>query len=57
MSITTITSSSATSRHALADEFELDETLGLVANAFPTARRAKNHTVCEYLRLGQSGTF
>lgn len=47
----------AASRHALADEFELEETLGLVADAFPAARRAMNHTVREYLSLGQSGTF
>ena len=42
----------AASRHALADEFELEETLGLVADAFPAARRAMNHTVREYLSLG-----
>ena len=39
--------------HILADEFELEETLGQVARAFPTARRALNHTVREYLSLGQ----
>lgn len=47
----------AASRHVLADEFELEETLGLVADAFPAARRAMNHTMREYLCLGQSGTF
>lgn len=43
----------AAQHHALADEFELEETLGLVASTFPTARRAMNHTVREYLSLGQ----
>ncbi len=43
----------AAQHHVLADEFELEETLGQVARAFPTARRALNHTVREYLSLGQ----
>lgn len=43
----------AAQRHALADEFEMEETLGLVAESFPAARRAMNHTVREYLSLGQ----
>lgn len=43
----------AAQKHVLADEFELEETLGLVADHFPAARRAMNHTVREYLSLGQ----
>jgi hypothetical protein len=43
----------AAQKHVLADEFELEETLGLVADSFPMARRAMNHTVREYLSLGQ----
>jgi hypothetical protein len=43
----------AAQKHVLADEFELEETLGLVAESFPAARRAMNHTVREYLSLGQ----
>jgi hypothetical protein len=42
----------AAGRHALAEEFALDETLTHVASAFPPARRAMNHTVREYLSLG-----
>ncbi len=43
----------AAQKHVLADEFALEETLGLVADSFPAARRAMNHTVREYLSLGQ----
>lgn len=42
----------AAGRHALAEEFALDQTLTHVAHAFPPARRAMNHTVREYLSLG-----
>ena len=42
----------AAGRHALAEEFELEETLPHVATAFPQVRRAMNHTVREYLSLG-----
>lgn len=42
----------AAGRHALAEEFALDDTLAHVAQAFPPARRAMNHTVREYLSLG-----
>jgi hypothetical protein len=43
----------AAQKHVLADEFELEDTLGEVAEVFPAARRALNHTVREYLCLGQ----
>ena len=43
----------AAQNHVLADEFELHDTLGQVADVFPAARRAMNHTVREYLSLGQ----
>ncbi len=43
----------AAQSHVLADEFDLVETLGKVASTFPKARRAMNHTVREYLSLGQ----
>ncbi len=42
----------AAGRHALAGEFALDDTLAHVAQAYPPARRAMNHTVREYLSLG-----
>lgn len=42
----------AAGRHALAGEFALDDTLSHVAQAYPPARRAMNHTVREYLSLG-----
>ena len=42
----------AAGKHALAEEFALDDTLTHVASAFPPARRAMNHTVREYLSLG-----
>ncbi len=42
----------AAGRHALAEEFELEDTLAQVSHAFPAARRAMNHTVREYLSLG-----
>ncbi len=43
----------AASRHVLAEEFAMDEVLGRLAEAFPPVRRAMNHTVREYLHLGQ----
>ncbi len=42
----------AAGRHALAEEFALEDTLAQVAVAYPPARRAMNHTVREYLSLG-----
>lgn len=42
----------AAGKHALADEFDLQETLEHVAESFPPARRAMNHTVREFLSLG-----
>jgi len=42
----------AAGKHALAEEFALEDTLTHVAKAFPPARRAMNHTVREYLSLG-----
>lgn len=42
----------AAGKHALAEEFALDDTLAHVASAFPPVRRAMNHTVREYLSLG-----
>lgn len=42
----------AAGKHALAEEFELNDTLSEVAAVFPPARRAMNHTVREYLSLG-----
>lgn len=42
----------AAGKHALAEEFALNDTLAHVANSFPPARRAMNHTVREYLSLG-----
>ncbi|HCN31289.1 MAG TPA: hypothetical protein DIT64_21785 [Verrucomicrobiales bacterium] len=41
------------SKHVLAEEFALEETLEKVAECFPPARRAMNHTVREHLSLGQ----
>lgn len=43
----------AASRHVLAEEFAMVEVLGQLAEAFPPVRRAMNHTVREYLHLGQ----
>ena len=43
----------AARKHVLADEFALEETFEKVAECFPPARRAMNHTVREYLSLGQ----
>jgi hypothetical protein len=40
-------------KHVLAEEFALQETFEKVAECFPPARRAMNHTVREYLSLGQ----
>ena len=42
----------AAGKHALAEEFALDDTFAHVASVFPPARRAMNHTVREYLSLG-----
>lgn len=42
----------AAGRHALAEEFDLGETLEQVAETFPPARRAMNHAVREFLSLG-----
>lgn len=39
-------------KHALAEEFALEDTLQRLAVAFPPVRRAMNHTVREYLSLG-----
>jgi len=39
-------------KHALAEEFALDEVLMHLAESFPPVRRAMNHTVREYLSLG-----
>ena len=39
-------------RHALEEEFALDDTLTQIASAFPPARRTMNHMVREYLSLG-----
>lgn len=43
----------AASRHGLACEFALDAVLAQLAESFPPVRRAMNHTVREYLSLGQ----
>ena len=43
----------AASQHRLAEEFALDDLLSMLAQAFPPVRRAMNHTVREYLNLGQ----
>ena len=43
----------AARKHVLADEFDMEETFEKVAQCFPPARRAMNHTVREYLSLGQ----
>lgn len=43
----------AARKHVLAEEFALEETFEKVAESFPPARRAMNHTVREYLSLGQ----
>ncbi len=43
----------AASRHGLACEFALDQVLAQLAESFPPVRRAMNHTVREYLSLGQ----
>lgn len=42
----------AASRHALAEEFELEDVLLKLSDAFPPVRRAMNHTLREYLSLG-----
>lgn len=42
----------AASHHALADEFALHDVLVRLAEAFPPVRRAMNHTLREYLSLG-----
>lgn len=43
----------AAGRHALAEEFALDGVLTKLSEAFPPVRRAMNHTLREYLHLGQ----
>ncbi len=43
----------AAQKHVLAEEFALQDTFEKVAGCFPPARRALNHTVREYLSLGQ----
>jgi hypothetical protein len=43
----------AASRHVLAEEFAMSEVLAHLAKAFPPVRRAMNHTVREFLHLGQ----
>ena len=43
----------AASRHVLAEEFAMVSVLSHLADAFPPVRRAMNHTVREYLHLGQ----
>jgi len=43
----------AARKHVLAEEFDLQDTFEKVAQSFPPARRAMNHTVREYLSLGQ----
>lgn len=43
----------AASRHVLAEEFAMHDVLSLLADAFPPVRRAMNHTVREFLYLGQ----
>lgn len=43
----------AAGRHVLAEEFAMNEVLTHLADAFPPVRRAMNHTVREYLHLGQ----
>ena len=43
----------AASRHVLAEEFAMSDVLAHLANAFPPVRRAMNHTVREFLHLGQ----
>ena len=43
----------AASRHVLAEEFAMQSVLSHLADAFPPVRRAMNHTVREYLHLGQ----
>lgn len=42
----------AAGRHALAEEFALDDVLLRLSEAFPPVRRAMNYTVREYLTLG-----
>lgn len=42
----------AAGRHALAEEFELEEVLLKLSDSFPPVRRAMNHTLREYLSLG-----
>jgi len=42
----------AAGRHALAEEFALDDVLVRLSEAFPPVRRAMNHTLREYLYLG-----
>ena len=42
----------AAGKHALAEEFALEEVLTRLSEAFPPVRRAMNHTVREYLSLG-----
>jgi hypothetical protein len=47
-----VTHLEAAGRHALAEEFALDEVLMRLSGAFPPVRRAMNHTLREYLYLG-----
>lgn len=42
----------AAGSHALAEEFELNDVLLRLSEAFPPVRRAMNHTLREYLSLG-----
>lgn len=47
-----VTHLEAAGRHALAEEFALDDVLMRLSQAFPPVRRAMNHTLREYLYLG-----
>ena len=47
-----VTHLEAAGRHALAEEFALDDVLMRLSGAFPPVRRAMNHTLREYLYLG-----
>lgn len=42
----------AAGKHALAEEFELDDVLLRLSESFPPVRRAMNYTLREYLSLG-----
>ena len=42
----------AASHHALADEFDLQDVLSRLAEAFPPVRKAMNYTLREYLSMG-----